>query len=1193
MRNTRVLPAFLLALASSASAATVDLPRYPALSPDGRDLVFSWRGDLWKAPAGGGAATRLTSNPADELRAEWSLDGSLIAFESDRDGYRNIYVMKPDGSGIEQITRLDVPQTLADFSVGPGGAPTITFDASIEGDLYRSPRPYQIGLTGGMPQRVHDAFGTAAQYSHDGSKVLFERGGSVWWRRGYRGPDARDVWMFDVKSGAFTRLTDWAGNDGLPRWAGNDAFLFLSDREKGAVNLYRQSLAAGSTPVRLTDFSDFDVNGFTVTADGKRAIVAAWDGLYSVDCTSKTPNATRLTFTANEDGLSDTERKSIAKEVTEAALSPDGQTIALVAYGDVWVKGTADKSVPRRVTDGVGRERDIAWSADGLSLFFVSDRDGGESIYAATVEKTRDEVRKRTEERLNPKPEAPKQDAKDEKKDAPAEAKPEPKPEPKPEAKPAEPAEEKPAEAKKETKSAEKSDEEKKSDADAKAKKKKDPALDPARWADAVAFTITPFIHEATFDSRPVPSPDNKSLAFRRGNGDVMIMDLETKAIRPLVHGFDAEVEFRWSPDSKLIAYAMDDRNFNSDIWIIPADGSAPAVNVTRHPDSDRSPRFSADGKVLAFLSERTNEEWDVWTVFLDRELEGLKGKDLEQYYKDAGDAAKKRKPPEPRGAQAKADEKSEAKPAAHAEGPKPEAAADQKSEQKPEAKAETKPEQKAEAPKSPFGDLELDDAYLRVRRVTNLPGNEGNLELLPAGDKVVFSGAEGTTSSLYTIKTDGTGMAKLGAMGNVQGLNFDGSRVVVVSSGAAQSLALVGSDAKTYDVPETIEIDLGVFSRQKFLEAARVLGQQFYHPTMKDLDWNALTAKYLPLAERARTNDEFDWVANHLIGELNASHLLVRSPDAPSPLRQPQGRLGVRVKPVEGGFEVRDIIEGSPAFVAKQPFKVGDVITAIDFVPFGVGDTIESRLASKAGKEVIVSVRRAVEGADPISLDLLVVPTSAAEMSGRIYEQLTLRNRKLVDEWSGGTLGYIHIRGMDQPSLDDFERDLYASAEGKKGLLIDVRNNGGGSTADLLLASIMVKPHAYTIPRGGDPNWRDGYPQDRLFIQRYTLPIDMLCNEKSFSNAEITAHAFKTLGRGTLVGQQTYGGVISTGATTLLDGTLVRLPFRGWYLPDGTDMENHGAMPDLVVPQTPEDESKNFDAQLKAAVDDLMKRIN
>ena len=99
-------------------------------------------------------------------------------------------------------------------------------------------------------------------------------------------------------------------------------------------------------------------------------------------------------------------------------------------------------------------------------------------------------------------------------------------------------------------------------------------------------------------------------------------------------------------------------------------------------------------------------------------------------------------------------------------------------------------------------------------------------------------------------------------------------------------------------------------------------------------------------------------------------------------------------------------------------------------------------------------------------------------------------------------------------------------AANGKDGLLIDVRSNGGGFTTDLLLASIMVKPHAYTIPRGGEK----GYPRDRLYIQRYTQPINMLCNERSFSNAEIISHAFKTLGRGTLIGNQTYGGVISTG---------------------------------------------------------------
>ena len=137
-----------------------------------------------------------------------------------------------------------------------------------------------------------------------------------------------------------------------------------------------------------------------------------------------------------------------------------------------------------------------------------------------------------------------------------------------------------------------------------------------------------------------------------------------------------------------------------------------------------------------------------------------------------------------------------------------------------------------------------------------------------------------------------------------------------------------------------------------------------------------------------------------------------------------------------------------------------------------------------------------------------------------------------------------------------------------------------------------MTQRHAYTVPRGADPTLTNSYPVDRLFIPRYNLPMNALCNENSFSNAEIFSHAFKTLGRGTLVGNTSAGGVISTGGTSLLDGTRIRLPFRGWYLPDGTDMENHGAVPDLLVPQTPADESAGMDAQLQSAVTDLLKRL-
>lgn len=328
------------------------------------------------------------------------------------------------------------------------------------------------------------------------------------------------------------------------------------------------------------------------------------------------------------------------------------------------------------------------------------------------------------------------------------------------------------------------------------------------------------------------------------------------------------------------------------------------------------------------------------------------------------------------------------------------------------------------------------------------------------------------------------------------------------------------------------------------------------------------------------------------LFGELNGSHLGVRSDGFDSPNARPQGRLGTVHRRVEQGYEVVEVIPESSAAKGPMALKAGDVITALDLQPFTPTDTVESRLAGWVDKEIIVTVERTMDDGQVKTLNVLITPIGVRDLNRLKYKAWRRHNAELVTDWSDGRIGYIHIEGMGQASLDVFERDLYAAVADKDGLIIDVRNNGGGWTADRLLASIMVRPHAYTIPRGADPANVGHYPQGRLFIQRYTLPINMLCNEKSFSNAEIVSHAFKTLRRGTLVGQQTYGAVISTGGTRLIDGTWVRLPFRGWFLPDGTDMENHGALPDIIVPQTPQAESRNDDQQLRAAVDDLLKRL-
>jgi C-terminal processing protease CtpA/Prc len=167
---------------------------------------------------------------------------------------------------------------------------------------------------------------------------------------------------------------------------------------------------------------------------------------------------------------------------------------------------------------------------------------------------------------------------------------------------------------------------------------------------------------------------------------------------------------------------------------------------------------------------------------------------------------------------------------------------------------------------------------------------------------------------------------------------------------------------------------------------------------------------------------------------------------------------------------------------------------------------------------------------------------------------------------------------------------------------LIDVRYNGGGSTADYLMTILNYKQHAYTIPRGASNDlekdklkFKGYYPTgERLVYAAWTKPSIALCNEGSYSNAEIFSHAFKTLGIGKLVGVPTNGSVISTGGKSLMDGSFVRLPFRGWFTKATDKNQEFGpAVPDIIVENQPDWIAKGTDDQLKAAVDELLKEIN
>ena len=292
--------------------------------------------------------------------------------------------------------------------------------------------------------------------------------------------------------------------------------------------------------------------------------------------------------------------------------------------------------------------------------------------------------------------------------------------------------------------------------------------------------------------------------------------------------------------------------------------------------------------------------------------------------------------------------------------------------------------------------------------------------------------------------------------------------------------------------------------------------------------------------------------------------------------------------------FLVRDIVH-SPADKVESKLNVGDQILAINGEAVNQDRNVYKALEGTANTQVLLDVL----SSDGNSREVIITPQST--LSTVLYDAWVAERRALTDKYSDGKLGYIHIRGMNWPSFENFERELMASGYGKEGVVIDVRYNGGGWTTDMMMAVLNVRQHSYTVPRGAaadldkeNKKFREHYPYgERLPLSSWTKPSIALCNQNSYSNAEIFSHAFKTLGHGKLVGVPTFGAVISTGGQGLIDGSYVRMPFRAWYVKaTGENMEHGPAVPDVIIYNQPDSKVKGNDEQLAKAVDLLLQEV-
>ncbi len=1072
----------LLILAGAAPAETVKLAHDPALSPDGKTLVFSWRNDLWSVPSTGGEATRLTSHPGRDTSPAFSPDGTQLAFTSDRSGSPQVHVMAAKGGPARQVTFHTEGFEVREWT--PDGSHILTTIVR-DFDWGRGSRTARHALVNPAQRSAEavlfDSYGAEGVLSPDGSRLLFMREGETWARQGYIGSRGGQLWLYDREKRDFTLLKRDGHENRSPLWRPDGkAFYYLSNRG-GTQNLWLHEIDK-KTDRQLTHFKGDSVVFPAISRDGTTIIFRNRFDLYRWQPGDAEP--TLLTLSAPlADTVQEPERLWIDK-ASDAAFTKNGLEVAFIAGGDVWIMDTELRE-PRQITQTAEEERDVTFSPDSASLWFVSDQGGQPDVWNA---------------------------------------------------------------------------------------KRKSPAKP---WWENTAFELKQVTHDTAAESQIRFTPDGKKLAYISGLGDLVLAEADGSQPKVLwSHWHLGSYDF--SPKGDWIVYSQNDEFFNDDIWLVPTDGSQPRFNLSRHPSNDFAPRWSPDGRAIAWTGRRDIDEVDIFYVYLnaDDDEETRRERTLKK-------AREKFKKPAKTTASSSATRKAE-------DSPKPAPPVPEQQEKPAQPKAQPVP------PAKPVV-FDLEGIHERIRRVRIPNTTESGLIWSHDSKKLAFLATIDGKRALYSIEPPDETKPKLlssTALSAKAWLSTE-DQIVGMSEGRIGSVSAKTGSLKSYTFRARQTIDTAAKQRAVFDQCWRVMRDRYYDEQLGNKDWDAIRTKYADAAAAAPTMETVSEVVALMLGELNGSHLgfTLQQPSPQANVwKEETAHLGTRFDASHPGpgWKVRDILPKSPASFKESRLKPGDLVLRIDGTEVTPAMDPAQVLNGPLDRDITLTVQS--EGEEK-ARNVTLRPISYSAARSLVYQKWIKDNRQKVEELSKGKLGYLHITAMDDASFQQFQEQLYAAGAGKEGLVIDVRENGGGSTADHLLTALTQPQHAVTIPRGGS---KPGYPQDRIIYATWNKPIIVLCNQNSYSNAEIFSHAIKQLKRGQLVGVPTAGGVISTGSVSIMDVGSLRLPFRGWYgIETGLDMELNGAVPHHLIWPLPGDAAEGKDRQLEKAVEVLGQEVS
>ena len=355
--------------------------RYQSISPNGQQIAFTYKGDLYVVPTNGGEAKQITFHEAHDYIPVWSKDGQQIAFASDRYGNFDVYVMDAQGGAATRLTYHSADESPFTFSHDNGsiifGAQRMDTKEHRQYPTGSQPELYSVSVNGGRVDQIFTIPAEYLQVSKDGNTMVYhdKKGGENEWRKHHVSAITRDLWIYNKETDTHKMLTTRAGEDRQPIFSSDEQSVYYLSEESGTFNVHKMSL---SNPSQSQQLTSFDLHPVRFLSFGGGTLAFGYDGeLYTM---REGGQAQKVNVTIRTQEKSNADQFiSINGGVREMAISPNGKEIAFVARGEVFVT-SVDGSLTKRITNTPEAEQFVTFSPDGKSVVYAAERDGKWSI---------------------------------------------------------------------------------------------------------------------------------------------------------------------------------------------------------------------------------------------------------------------------------------------------------------------------------------------------------------------------------------------------------------------------------------------------------------------------------------------------------------------------------------------------------------------------------------------------------------------------------------------------------------------------------------------------------------------------------------------------------------------------------------------------------------------------------------------